>query len=66
MDVKKIAELDWCTFVIEHLKDSVSVWKKGNSYFTGPLPFLMVSFKFLPLCIYIILVMLKMCEKYSN
>ncbi|XP_021724754.1 putative pre-mRNA-splicing factor ATP-dependent RNA helicase DHX16 [Chenopodium quinoa] len=44
MDVKKIAELDWCTFVIEHLKDSVSVWKKGNSYFTGPLPFLMVFY----------------------
>uniref|UniRef100_A0A803MT60 Uncharacterized protein n=1 Tax=Chenopodium quinoa TaxID=63459 RepID=A0A803MT60_CHEQI len=40
----KIAELDWCTFVIEHLKDSVSVWKKGNSYFTGPLPFLMVFY----------------------
>uniref|UniRef100_A0A803MR24 Uncharacterized protein n=1 Tax=Chenopodium quinoa TaxID=63459 RepID=A0A803MR24_CHEQI len=40
----KIAELDWCTFVIEHLKDSVNVWKKGNSYFTGPLPFLMVFY----------------------
>uniref|UniRef100_A0A803MJZ9 Uncharacterized protein n=1 Tax=Chenopodium quinoa TaxID=63459 RepID=A0A803MJZ9_CHEQI len=40
----KIAELDWCTFVIEHLKDSISVWKKGNSYFTGPLPFLMVFY----------------------
>lgn len=43
MDTSKIKKLDWCEFVYRHLKDSAIKWQEGSSFFTGPLPFLMVS-----------------------
>lgn len=44
MDINKVAKLDWCEFVIRSVKASAEEWQEGSSYFTGPLPFLMVIF----------------------
>uniref|UniRef100_A0A803MBJ7 Uncharacterized protein n=1 Tax=Chenopodium quinoa TaxID=63459 RepID=A0A803MBJ7_CHEQI len=44
MDTKKIECLDWYEYVYRSLKSSVSEWKGGSAFFTGPLPFLMICY----------------------
>lgn len=43
MNTNTIANLDWSTFVYRHWKKSVCEWKAGTSFYTGPLPFLLVN-----------------------
>lgn len=45
MDVGRIRNHDWCGYVHRHVGESIEEWKATRSftYFTGPLPFLMVS-----------------------
>lgn len=43
MDTKKIKDYDWSAFVHRSVKESIEEWRdSGSSYFSGPLPFLMV------------------------
>ncbi|KNA05244.1 hypothetical protein SOVF_192220, partial [Spinacia oleracea] len=44
MNTNMIANLDWSTFVYRHWKKSVCEWKAGTSFYTGPLPFLLVLY----------------------
>ncbi|XP_056684016.1 uncharacterized protein [Spinacia oleracea] len=44
MNVNTIANLDWSAFVYKHWKKSVTEWKAGVSFYTGPLPFLLIVY----------------------
>ncbi|WCJ43954.1 hypothetical protein M5689_024657 [Euphorbia peplus] len=44
MDVTQICKLDWSFFVLKNLVLSVEDWKDKSSYFTGPLPFLLICY----------------------
>ncbi|XP_056685602.1 uncharacterized protein [Spinacia oleracea] len=44
MNTNTIANLDWSTFVYRHWKKSVCEWKAETSFYTGPLPFLLVLY----------------------
>uniref|UniRef100_A0A803KPH1 Uncharacterized protein n=1 Tax=Chenopodium quinoa TaxID=63459 RepID=A0A803KPH1_CHEQI len=43
-DITKVSKLDWCLFTKQSMTEAVRKWKKGSSYFTGPLPFMMDYF----------------------
>lgn len=45
-DVSKVAEFNWCKYVIDSLVEGTRSWKPGN-FFTGPLAFLIVSLIYL-------------------
>lgn len=42
MDLNNIRNLNWCEFVKRSLLDATGEYQDGSSYYTGPLPFLMV------------------------
>ncbi|XP_056685543.1 uncharacterized protein [Spinacia oleracea] len=44
MDIQKIHELDWCHYTFVNMKIAAEKWKGGNAYFTGPLPFLLITY----------------------
>uniref|UniRef100_A0A803MIU2 Uncharacterized protein n=1 Tax=Chenopodium quinoa TaxID=63459 RepID=A0A803MIU2_CHEQI len=43
-DITKVSKLDWCLFTKQSMTEAVRKWKKGSSYFTSPLPFMMDYF----------------------
>ncbi|XP_021773034.1 uncharacterized protein LOC110736998 isoform X1 [Chenopodium quinoa] len=43
-DITKVSKLDWCLFTKQSMTEAVRKWKKGSSYFTGPLPFMMIVY----------------------
>ncbi|XP_021774345.1 uncharacterized protein LOC110738282 [Chenopodium quinoa] len=43
-DITKVSKLDWCLFAKQSMTEAVRKWKKGSSYFTGPLPFMMIVY----------------------
>ncbi|KAL2944189.1 Protein MAINTENANCE OF MERISTEMS [Bienertia sinuspersici] len=44
MDTTKIKHLNWCEYAYRNLISSTIEWQDGSSFFTGPLPFLMICY----------------------
>uniref|UniRef100_A0A803MVS0 Uncharacterized protein n=1 Tax=Chenopodium quinoa TaxID=63459 RepID=A0A803MVS0_CHEQI len=43
-DISKINSYDWSSITHQQLLVSVKEWKDGSTFFTGPLPFLMINY----------------------
>uniref|UniRef100_A0A803MW11 Uncharacterized protein n=1 Tax=Chenopodium quinoa TaxID=63459 RepID=A0A803MW11_CHEQI len=43
-DISKINSYDWSSFTHQQLLVSVKEWKDGSTFFTSPLPFLMINY----------------------